>query len=109
LQSTDALVDEFLKSPNPESFTPVHRVMGRNGGTFVIRKLVYNYAMWISPAFHFKVVDFFDRGVTQGVVVADHAAEDLLKNPLKYLEAIIGQAKELQEKLLVAQPKADHH
>lgn len=31
--------------------------------------------------------------------MAEHVAGDLLKNPLKYLEAIIGQAKELQAAL----------
>ncbi|MCE1243796.1 KilA-N domain-containing protein [Oryzomicrobium sp.] len=79
---------------------------GRYGGTFAVRELVYAYATWINEGFYLKVLRFFDRGVTQGVAVADHAAADLLKNPLKYLEAIIGQAKELQARLEVVEPKA---
>lgn len=75
----------------------MHKKMGRDGGTFVVKELVYAYAMWISASFQLKVIRAFDTLQTQGVAVADHAAEDLLKNPLKYLEAISGQAKELQE------------
>lgn len=104
--STQALIEE-LSNCAEMHITPWVAQRGFNGGTYVVKELVYAYAMWISPAFNLKVIRAFDRLQTQGVAVADHAAEDLLKNPLKYLEAIIGQAKELQAKLEVAQPKAD--
>ncbi|GEK46020.1 hypothetical protein HPA02_03030 [Bisbaumannia pacifica] len=79
-----------------QQISPVESKRGRSGGTFVCKQLVYTYAMWVSAKFHMKVVDFFDRGQTQGIAVADHAADDLLTNPLAYFEKVLAQAKQLQ-------------
>lgn len=103
---TVALINELQTSEMRTA--PVESIRGGSApGTFVCKELVYAYAMWISASFQLKVIRAFDTLQTQGVAVADHAAEDLLKNPLKYLEAIIGQAKELQAQLSVAAPKAE--
>lgn len=83
LDSTKALVEELKQSRDSE-IDPVQAVRGgKTPGTYVVKELVYAYAMWISATFQLKVIRAFDTLQTQGVAVADHAAEDLLKNPLK--------------------------
>lgn len=77
LDQTQALVEEIRKplnlgdagipaSPKNNHLDPVVTVRGGIGqqGTFVVRELVYGYAMWISPAFHLAVIRTFDALVT---------------------------------------------
>lgn len=106
LDSTRDLIEEITRSSEVRSAPASSIFGGLNQGTYVCKEIVYAYAMWISPAFHLKVIRAYDRLATQGVAVHENAAADLIANPLKYFELVLGQAKELQAKLAVAEPKA---
>lgn len=61
---TQELIREIDQSPNLVSACEV--INGGNGrGTYVVKELVYAYAMWISPAFHLKVIRTFDTLTAQ--------------------------------------------
>ena len=66
-QQTKELVAELSEGGIPplEQNQPVKTVNGGNQqGTFVVKELVYAYAMWISPAFSLKVIRTFDAIAT---------------------------------------------
>ncbi|MCK7581001.1 MAG: KilA-N domain-containing protein [Chromatiales bacterium] len=58
---------------------------GDNPGTYVVRELVYAYAMWISPSFHLKVIRTFDAVMTGHVA----AVETLLPSEQQTLSEIV--------------------
>lgn len=58
LKQTKDLIAELEKET---TVIPVVTIEGRNGGTYVCRELVYAYAMWVSAAFHLKVIRTFDK------------------------------------------------
>jgi hypothetical protein len=57
-QQTKDLIAELLKTGD---FPPVKTTVGRNGGTYVVKELVYAYGMWINAAFHLDVIRTFDK------------------------------------------------
>ena len=65
-KGTQELVAELRsQSPNSES-EPVRAIVGGAApATYVAKELVYAYAMWISPAFHLKVIRAYDAMVAQ--------------------------------------------
>lgn len=75
-QQAQALISEI-----GEQAVKVIRGRGLPQGTYVCKELVYAYAMWISPAFHLKVIRAYDTLATKGVAVHENAAADLLSNP----------------------------
>ena len=58
IQQTAELVGELETTG-----IPVVTIEGRNGGTFVMKELVYAYAMWVSAKFHLQVIRTFDAVV----------------------------------------------
>jgi hypothetical protein len=61
IDSTKALVEE-LSCADMHTLNPVETVLGKGKlqGTYVVKELVYAYAMWISPAFSLKVIRAYD-------------------------------------------------
>lgn len=71
-RGTQELVTELQQGASPNLETPVQIVNdGRNNGTWVAKELVYAYAMWISPAFHLKVIRAYDQIVAAPVALPD--------------------------------------
>ncbi|MCO7216854.1 phage antirepressor KilAC domain-containing protein [Halomonas sp. OfavH-34-E] len=85
-----ALVAE-LEAGNPAS-NPVATIKGRGvTGTFVAKELVYAYAMWISPAFHLKVIRAYDA------MQAPDATDPLqaLSDPATMRELLLGYTEKV--------------
>lgn len=59
LDNTKGLIDEINRSSEVRNALQVLQG-GSLQGTFVCKELVYAYAMWISPAFHLKVIRAYD-------------------------------------------------
>ena len=70
---------------------------GSTQGTYAVKQIVYAYAMWISAAFHLKVINTFDALTTQK-----------LKLPQSFAEALqlaADQARKIEED----KPKVDYY
>jgi hypothetical protein len=63
LDSTNELVEEINRCSEMRNAINVKQG-GTNQGTFVVKELVYAYAMWISAKFHLQVIRAYDALVT---------------------------------------------
>jgi hypothetical protein len=60
------LIKELTDTQNL-GLAPINIVKGGNSsqqGTYVVKELVYSYAMWINAAFHIKIIRAYDAFVT---------------------------------------------
>lgn len=107
-KQTQELVQELITTGNPvvQRNHPVSVINGGNDrGTYVVKELVYSYAMWISAVFNLKVIRTFDAVATGQIQPTDpmqlladpHALRNAL---LTYSEKVI----ELEQKVEVMQP-----
>lgn len=101
-KETADLIDA-LNSADPQSF-PAQTVEGRGGGTFVAKELVYAYAMWISPAFHLKVIRAYDAQVARPTPL------DALQDPAALRTLLLGYAErtlQLEQQVRDQAPKVE--
>ncbi|MCP3065851.1 KilA-N domain-containing protein [Myxococcus sp. K38C18041901] len=106
-ESTRGLITELTRSSDSMN-GPVESVRGGTAqGTFVSRPLVYAYAMWVSPAFHLRVIEVFDavaRGLPVPGAAPSFAVPKSLPEALR-LAADLAEANERQAAQLVEQQR----
>lgn len=111
LKSTEELISAISEIPTSDRINdldPVQTVRSftEEQGTFAVKELVYAYAMWISPAFHLKVIRTFDR-VQQGTMMVPNFADPVAAARAWADAYEAKQIAQQQIKLLEEQREAD--
>ena len=98
-KQTQDLVQALTDSGIPLS--PINVIRGGlEQGTYVVKQIVYAYAMWISAAFNLKVINTFDA-------VATGAMQPQITTPHDYLSALKALVVSEEQKQLAIQER-DH-
>lgn len=92
------------------AFAPEESVRGgTDPGTYVVKELVYAFAMWISPSFHLKVIRAYDAMLTKPVlpVVSTGEIERIARSQLGGIMKSVVH-KEIQDALNSILPALVH-
>lgn len=112
LSAFKALVKEITGCPHLD--IPAMKTVKGNyayQGTFVVKELVYAYAMWISPKFSLQVIQAYDQMVTQPVQPAQPALPNF-NNPVEAARAwadSIEDKLKAEQQLLEVKPKVERY
>lgn len=85
-EQTQDLITEINRSPNMVNACEMTKG-GLEQGTYVVKELVYSYAMWISPIFNLKVIRTFDAAANQQQLPD-------LNNPAQLRDLLLGYAEQ---------------
>ena len=107
IAQTQELIRELSVPGNPgtEQNQALRVYQGGNfQGTYVVKELVYAYAMWISVAFHLKVIRAYDAMVTQHIAPVP-AVPQTLPEALRLAADLAEQKALLEHKVEEQAPK----
>ena len=85
-EQTQDLITEINRSPDMVNACEMTKG-GLEQGTYVVKELVYSYAMWISPIFNLKVIRTFDAAANQQQLPD-------LNNPAQLRDLLLGYAEQ---------------